>query len=148
MKVQGRARVDFDTKLSDRLPFDIGWYDNKTQKISMLYEEGRKYSDLKEIEIPVFNANDPHATTQKVTILIRYPGEEDNNIQSPGSYLGFKPYITFDFREPIQGNIFLSFNQETNEFSARDGGNNEAVKPYQRHIEEDKNVSPIESGKI
>ena len=148
MKEQGRARVDFDTKLSDCIPFDIGWLDNKTNIIRVVFEEGLRYSKMKEEEIQVFSQTENNSINNQITILRRYPGEEEQDKGGPGSHTkGFKSYLTFVFKEPIQGNIFVRFDAEKNIFTARDATNQEPEKTINNEPN-DSYLSPIERGNI
>lgn len=148
MKEQGRARVDFDTKLSDCIPFDIGWFNNETNIIEVIFEEGLRYSKMKEEEIQVFSQSGSNSINNQITILRRYPGEEEQDKGGPGSHnKGFKSYLTFVFKEPIQGNIFIRFDVEKNIFTARDAANQEPEKTINNE-ENDSYLSPIERGNI
>ena len=148
MKEQGRARVDFDTKLSDCIPFDIGWLNNETNIIRVVFEEGLRYSKMKEEEIQVFSQTENSSINNQITILRRYPGEEEQDKGGPGSHTkGFKSYLTFVFKEPIQGNIFIRFDAEKNIFTARDATNQEPEKTINNEPN-DSFLSPIERGNI
>ena len=148
MKEQGRARVDFDTKLSDCIPFDIGWLNNGTNIIEVVFEEGLRYSKMKEEEIQVFSQSGYNSINNQITILRRYPGEEEQDKGGPGNHTkGFKSYLTFVFKDTIQGNIFIRFDSDKNIFTARDTTNQEPEKTI-NHEPNDSYLSPIERGNI
>ena len=78
----------------------------------------------------------------------RYPGEEEQDKGGQGSHTkGFKSYLTFVFKEPIQGNIFIRFDAEKNIFTARDATNQEPEKTINNEPN-DSFLSPIERGNI
>jgi len=146
MKDTGRARVDFDTKLSETIPFDIGWKNNQKNIVEILFKEGTRYSEIKEKEISVFNQTSNTSTNNnQFTILKRYPGEEEEDLQD--QMKGFKTYYTFTFKDQIQGNIFISFDHEKNIFVVRDVSNQNPKETISNEPD-DSYISPIERGKI
>ena len=142
LKVRGKARVDFDTKLSDCLPFDIGCVNNKTNQIQVIFEEGSRYTKLVEKTIPVYQGEGDASQTLQFAILRRYPGEENPNDPRKG----FKTYMTYTFDEKIRGDLVLKYDLEENNFTLRDSGGQDAKgKPFSK---EESYLAPVETGII
>jgi hypothetical protein len=90
--------LEFDSSLTDRLPFDIQYRDQASGGYRTLFNENSLYRELREQTIAVPR---PEKRDQGVTSVIltrSWPGDE-----SP------QPYLYFRFKEPVRGTLSVRY---------------------------------------
>ncbi len=120
--IEGQAQqidLQFDSDLADRLPFDVGFKTLMVNEVKVLFEEHKRYLDLKTrepVKIPLSELSKTGVVPNRFTLLRRFPGDP--------AFVGF---LAFEFPDGIQGgHLLLSYDDEDSfEFKAVDGAGNE-----------------------
>jgi hypothetical protein len=112
----GTVRVEFDSDLSNCLPFDLAYKDLRTNTNPILYREHSRYDRLEKREIPIVAIAGAAAQTRKLEKFVlerRFPGDD-----------GFVPYLSFHFPDGIKGDLEVRYDAQDREFSVRDTSSN------------------------
>ncbi len=102
----GRLNIEFDSRLSDRLPYDI-IYEDLTIGDRVLFKEHRQYSDLEPVHID--SSSKDGAGSQLLPLYRRWPGTK----KEPDAY------FSFEFAAPIAGPIEVNYDPKTRSFWMR-----------------------------
>jgi hypothetical protein len=108
----GTVRVEFDSDLSNCLPFDLAYKDVRTNTNPILYREHTRYERLEKREIPVGAIAGAAASGRKLEKFVlerRFPGDD-----------GFVPYLSFYFPDGIKGDLEVRYDAQEREFTVRD----------------------------
>jgi hypothetical protein len=84
--------LELDTRLTDRLPFDILYRDIADGDYRVLFHEDNYHTDLLPAQVPVPRPEDREQNVTTVFLARAWPGEERP-----------KPYLRFQFDEPVRG---------------------------------------------
>jgi molecular chaperone DnaK (HSP70) len=108
----GTVRVEFDSDLSNCLPFDLAYKDLRTNTNPILYREHTRYDRLEKRQIPIVAIGGANASARKLEKFVlerRFPGDD-----------GFTPYLSFHFPDGIKGDLEVSYDSQDREFTVRD----------------------------
>lgn len=108
----GTVRVEFDSDLSECLPFDVAYKDLRTNANPILYREHVRYDKLEKRVVPIVAIRGSSTAARKLEKFVlerRFPGDD-----------GFSPYLSFHFADGIQGDLEVSYDTQSREFSVRD----------------------------
>ncbi len=111
----------FDSDLADRLPFDVGFRDLRVGMVKVLFEEHKRYLDLKTrepVKILLAEVSKQGVTAKRFVLLRRFPGDT-----------GFTNFLAFEFPDGIQGpHLSVLYDDESEfEFRVLDGAGNEGA---------------------
>lgn len=111
----------FDSDLADRLPFDVGFRDLRVGMVKVLFEEHKRYVDLKTreaVKIPLADLSQKGVPPRRFVLLRRFPGDP-----------GFTNFLAFEFPDGIQGpHLSVLYDDESEfEFRVADGAGNEGA---------------------
>jgi hypothetical protein len=136
MRAKGLVKVDFDTKLHECLPFEVGYRDERVKLFRTLFHDQVPYEELGERTVPrtaltTGGTPEEHQALVEFTLWRRFPGdgdgitEEDRNdpderIRKLARNDGWAVYRTFHFRDGIQGNLNIHYDGEGHEFVVKD----------------------------
>jgi hypothetical protein len=113
ISAMGTVRIEFDSDLSNCLPFDVGYKDLRNNAYPILYREHTRYDTLAPKPIPIMSIRGAnHAGGRKLENFVlerRFPGDDD-----------FQPYLAFHFPDGIQGDLEAAYDPQTREFTVRD----------------------------
>ena len=113
ISAMGTVRIEFDSELSNCLPFDVGYKDLRNNAYPILYREHTRYDTLAPKPIPIMSIRGAnHAGGRKLENFVlerRFPGDDD-----------FQPYLAFHFADGIQGDLEAAYVPQTREFTVRD----------------------------
>ena len=127
----GTVRIEFDSDLSNCLPFDVAYKDLRTNTNPILYREHIRYDRLAAKAVPIIpirgtpSPGSPPRKLEKFLLERRFPGD-----------YGFSPYLAFHFPDGIQGDLEVNYNAQDREFTVRDtltGTAGEARRPTRYH---------------
>ena len=103
--------IQFDSDLSNRLPYDVAYENLKSGRFRKMYDEHEKYEDMyQERQMSVLAHADHHL--EDFVLMRRWPDEKD-----------FSPFLRFHFPRGIQGSISLRYEPEEANFIAVDESN-------------------------
>jgi hypothetical protein len=111
----GTVRIEFDSDLSNCLPFDVAYKDLRTNTNPILYREHIRYDRLAAKAVPIIairgtpSPGSPVRKLEKFILERRFPGDD-----------GFSPYLAFHFADGIQGDLEVNYNAQDREFTVRD----------------------------
>lgn len=108
----GTVRVEFDSDLSRRLPFDVAYKDLRTNANPILQREHTLYEQLEKKLVPVVAIRGSSSPARKLETFVlerRFPGDD-----------GFTPYLSFHFADGIQGDLEVAYDATEREFTVRD----------------------------
>ncbi len=108
----GTVRVEFDSELSECLPFDVAYKDLRTNTNPILCREHVRYDKLENRVVPIVAIRGSSSAGRKLEKFVlerRFPGDD-----------GFSPYLSFHFPDGIQGDLEVSYDRQSREFSVRD----------------------------
>jgi hypothetical protein len=130
--------LDFDRRLSNKLPFDITFWDSTAGIHRVIFHEHSDYDQLTERRLPVpeSDGSDPERRQKDVFLDRRWPGDS-------------KPsrYVRFQFQEVVCGPLIVFYDSVENKFKMRDeGGTGGDV--VGEEIEQRVYVAPMQSGKL
>src|SRR5262245_59099442 len=110
----GGVRVEFDSDLSNCLPFDVAYKDLRNNTNPILYREHTRYELLGKVEVPIVAIRgSSNRKPEKFVLERRFPGDD-----------GFAPYLSFHFADGIQGDLEVSYDALRREFTVRDVSTN------------------------
>jgi hypothetical protein len=112
LEAVGSVQIEFDSDLSNRLPFDVGYKELRTNTNPILYREHTPYERLKPKAIPMTSLKLGSSGGRKVEKFVlerRFPGDD-----------GFTPYLAFHFPDGIQGDLEVAYDPHQREFTVRD----------------------------
>jgi molecular chaperone DnaK (HSP70) len=129
---QGNVRIEFDTDLSECLPYDIGYNDLRSNAHHPLFEQGQRYDKLGARPVPLaaragegLEATAPRQF--EFTLVRRFPGDGEGSDRADGGEgdeltrkCGWSDFVTYHFDEGIKGDLTVSYDQEAHEFAVRD----------------------------
>lgn len=109
----------FDSDLADRLPFDVGYLHLGVNMTKVLFEEHKRYLDLKTrepVKIPLADVSARGVPPRRFSLLRRFPGDPS-----------FTNFLAFEFPEGIQGqHLSVVYDDESEfEFRVTDAAGNE-----------------------
>src|SRR5262249_5552647 len=85
----GTVRVEFDSDLSNCLPFDVAYKDLRNNTNPILYREHTRYERLEKRQIPAGAIRgSSNRKPEKFVLERRFPGDD-----------GFAPYLSFHFAD-------------------------------------------------
>jgi hypothetical protein len=106
----GGVRVEFDSDLSNCLPFDVAYKDLRNNTNPILYREHTRYERLEKTQIPAGAVRgSSNRRPEKFVLERRFPGDD-----------GFSPYLSFHFADGIQGDLEVAYDAQQREFTVRD----------------------------
>jgi len=113
ISAMGTVRIEFDSDLSNCLPFDVAYKDLRTNTNPFLYREHTRYDKLERRTIPILSirgsAGPQARRLEKFVLERRFPGDD-----------GFTPFLAFHFPDGIQGDLEVSYDAQQREFTVRD----------------------------
>lgn len=98
-------RLEFDDRLSERLPFSIGWFNAATRSHVVLFEEGEEYVALQPKTIQVQPQKDG-TKLQWIRLEHQWPGAP------------YEPFLLFQFSQGVEGNVTVYYDPERQQFLA------------------------------
>jgi len=134
--------VEFDTALSDCLPFDVVYRDPVTNTYAVLFREHERYDKIadeppRRLEIlgPAEGVSSRQVTTHRVELARRWPGED-----------AYSPYLRFEFEQDVQFPVEVRFDLESKQFEVKDSRGEKGVL----HEEADQGIyeSPVQRGDL
>ena len=123
--------VNWDSDLAERLPYTIS-HDSLGRGPQALFLEHQRYVDLEPQAIPVPKAG---RDKQDVTLDRAWPGDE-----RPEAFLDFK------FTQPLQGPLWVRYEEETRQFVMHDEGIGEEITGVEKT--ESVYVAPVQQGNL
>lgn len=127
-----QLRPNEDSDLAERLPFSIS-HQNLGRGPRPLFEENQRYAELTEKLVPIAGG-DPDVGEQRVTLHRCWPGGKPT------------PFLDFKFPQPLQGPLWVWFDNQEKAFRMRDEGSGEEVRGIERAERE--YVSPVQKGDL
>jgi len=113
ISAMGTVRIEFDSDLSNCLPFDVAYKDLRHNAYPILYREHTRYDALVPKPIPIISikgsGSSPGRKLENFVLERRFPGDDD-----------FHPYLAFHFPEGIQGDLEVTYDPQSREFGVRD----------------------------
>jgi molecular chaperone DnaK (HSP70) len=112
ISAMGTVQIEFDSDLSNCLPFDVAYKDLRNNTYPILYREHLRYDRLEKKPIPIISIRSQAASTRKLEKFVlerRFPGDES-----------FSPFLTFHFPDGIHGDLEVAYDPEQREFTVRD----------------------------
>ncbi|MCY2989649.1 MAG: hypothetical protein NTY19_17495, partial [Planctomycetota bacterium] len=98
--------IEWDRKLSDRLPFDV-MYDDLTLGERAIFREHTHYKDLDPVHIDGSKAKADERSGRTQLLLYRH---------WPGSKTESKAYFSFEFPSPVNGPVEVKYDAKTRKF--------------------------------
>ncbi len=121
----GKIRVDFDSDLANRLPYDVGYWDYTVQQPRLLYSEHTLYEELKglpPVQVPMATVppekDAAGAAARSFTLLRRFPGDPE-----------FTDFLRFSFSDGIRTDLLVSYTDDEFEFKVTDQTGGVAGRP-------------------
>ncbi|HLW65984.1 MAG TPA: hypothetical protein VKS79_11805 [Gemmataceae bacterium] len=108
----GTVQIEFDSDLSNCLPFDIGYKDLRYNAYPILYREHLRYDKLEKKTVSIISIHSQPSSQRKLEKFVlerRFPGDES-----------FSPFLAFHFPEGIHGDLEVAYDAEQREFTVRD----------------------------
>ncbi|HEV3145076.1 MAG TPA: hypothetical protein VGZ47_14395 [Gemmataceae bacterium] len=108
----GTVQIEFDSDLSNCLPFDIAYKDLRNNTYPILYREHLRYDKLEKKKVSIISDHSqasPQRKLEKFVLERRFPGDES-----------FAPFLAFHFPDGIHGDLEVAYDPEQREFSVRD----------------------------
>ncbi|MFL5338568.1 MAG: hypothetical protein ACJ8F7_00225 [Gemmataceae bacterium] len=109
----GTARIEFPSDLSNCLPFDVAFMDQRNNAYPILYREHTRYDALASRTIPLSSLRGgtaaPARKLENFVLERRFPGDDD-----------FQPYLAFHFPDGIQSDLEVAYDPQSREFTVRD----------------------------
>jgi molecular chaperone DnaK (HSP70) len=113
ISAMGMVRIEFDSDLSNCLPYDVGYKDLRRNTYPYLYREHTRYDKLERRTVPIVairgSSGPSHRRLEKFVMDRRFPGDDS-----------FVPFLVFHFPDGIQGDLEVSYDAQLREFSVRD----------------------------
>jgi hypothetical protein len=112
LQSRGEIRIEFDSDLSNRLPYDVAYRDLSVNQDAWLYHEHTHYRELKamnpiEVSMAALRVQDratavSASAPKQFELSRRFPGDE-----------GFSKFMLIEFPEGIQGDLKVSYDDES-----------------------------------
>ncbi len=134
----GSMSIDFDRRLSHKLPFDITFRDNLAGGHRNLFREHQDYDELMERPLPVPQsaAADEDQKQKEVYLSRRWPGDSQPH-----------PYLRFKFEEVIRGPLMVRYDIDQHRFVMRDDGT-AGTEVVGVEIDRRDHVAPMQRGTL
>lgn len=140
LRAETQLDVEFDTVLSDCLPFDVLYRDPVTNTYSVLFREHDRYERIADEEPRKLtrlreSAGEPQ-NTHRIELARRWPGDGKN----------YSPYLLFDFEQDVEFPVEVWFDREEKAFAVRDSRG----QPGKRLEQVEKTIyeSPVQRGDL
>jgi hypothetical protein len=115
LTTRGMMRVEFESDLSECLPYDITYWNPGANSHLVLFREHDRYDQLKPARVRILPPKEapgaPQNLSREVPLERHWPGDIGSD-----AYVGF---LRFRFNEGIQGEVEIRYDPE-NEFVAKD----------------------------
>jgi hypothetical protein len=127
----GALPITFDSDLSEKLPFDIAYWDGVHQAYRILFAEGQRYTELTKQTVhysqPVADESQDHASHKVFMLYRRWPGDEDQ----------FEVFGRYYFPNDIQSPVTIGYDLDRGDFTVEDAAGpgqlrqtDDDMKPY------------------
>jgi hypothetical protein len=127
------VRVQFDTSLSELVPFTLAYKDRQHSQFLPLLREHERYDKLSNAS-SVLDVAQPEGSNTEVLLYRHWPGD----VNADGTER-FWPYLLYRFREPIRGGITVRFDHDSHAFVLSSGVEEaELVLELIEDVEEDR----------
>ena len=134
------VRIEFNSDLARRLPFDVGYRDVARHDTIILFSEHTRYEELQPVSVPMTalapEVGEQLSTRQTFILERRFPGDDD-----------FTPFQAFEFPDGIIGDIEVTYDPKQHEFLTRDVGSGRSGDPRDLSEMEVK-YSPVQRGDL
>ena len=136
-----REVVTFPSDLSNRLPFDVAFYDRDLNEYLNLFREHDRYDQLPAKTIQIPQVKGEQDGTRAITLYRHWPGDMDE-ARRPR----YTPFLTWKFLEPIKGPVTVSYDlgRTPAEFVVKYGEIEGELEP----VVEETYRSPVQRGNL
>lgn len=112
------VEVEFDRELHDKLPYEIGYRDDTMNAARPLFKEGTHYSAITEPIIMPAPKRRPDASDETQKSRQRYVNLDR---RWPGEGIRWSPFLTFQFKKPIEDEVEIYYDQKKHDFVVKHG---------------------------
>jgi hypothetical protein len=134
-----QVQVEFDSDLSNRLPYSITYPDPISGQEIVMFREHERYEDLSAFEVELSNGSNIDMATNINELQLRrlWPGEEVANVE---------PFLQFRFPQGATDKIIVAYDEKEAEFTARDTRNTAGERI--QLIDDNQSLPPVQRGDL